>query len=310
MFEISQIILPVFFIIALGYGARWRGSVDDQQSDTLAYFAQNFAIPALLFNAVAHLNLREVFNAPLFVSYYLPALVVFLLGMILARAFFKRTAGQSVSIGFTGLFSNTVLLGLPIMELAFGPASMTSNYALISVHVPFCYTIGITCMEILRADGAGFWVIIKAIGRAIFKNTLAMALIAGFAFNFSGLVLPEVVERALDMMVRAALPVALFSLGAVLFRYKLTNNLPEVAMVSVLKLLLFPALAYVMATHVFNLPDMVRNSVVITAAMPPGINTYIFANIYNRGKATAASSVVIATFLSIFTISAWLALLT
>jgi predicted permease len=309
MLEIFITVLPVFLIIAAGYGAMWRGLLSNDAVDALAKFAQKFAIPCLLFLAVAQLDLKAYFNVPLFATYYLPAALIFTIGGMVGFLFFKRTPAQSVAVGFTTLFSNMVLLGLPIMERAYGTEALSTNYALASVHVLFCYIIGITCMEVLRADGHGPIAIFRAVTNAIFHNALALGLILGFAFNFSGIAMPDTLEAALEMMARSALPVALFALGGVLHRYKLNSNLPEVAAVGTIKLLLFPALVYIMGTHVFHLPVGVRNSTVIIAAMPPGINAYIFASMYNRAQQTAATSVVICTAISVFTITAWLAFL-
>ena len=50
-------------------------------------------------------------------------------------------------------------------------------------------------------------------------------------------------------------------------------------------------------------------SAVVTAAMAPGVNTYVFASLYARGQAQAASAVLLATALSVLTVSAWLAIL-
>lgn len=309
MIEIFITVLPVFLIIAAGYVAMWKELFTPDAVDTLAKFAQKFAIPCLLFLAVARLDLNAYFNLKLLSSYYLPAVFIFVIGAVVGYLMFKRTPAQSVAVGFTALFSNMVLLGLPIMERVYGTEALSTNYALASVHVLFCYVIGITCMEVLRADGQGSAVIVKTIVSAIFHNALAVALLTGFALNLSGIALPETVAVALDMMARSALPVALFALGGVLHRYKMTSNLPEVAAVAILKLILFPALVYLMATYVFELPTGVRNSLVVVAAMPPGINAYIFANMYNRAQQTAATSVVICTAISIVTISGWLAFL-
>jgi predicted permease len=309
MLTIFITVLPVFLIIAAGYGAMWRGLLSNDAVDALAKFAQKFAIPCLLFLAVARLDMKTYFNVPLFATYYLPAALVFTIGGMVGFVCFKRTPAQSVAVGFTTLFSNMVLLGLPIMERAYGTEALSTNYALASVHVLFCYIIGITCMEVLRADGAGPTAIFRTVTNAIFHNALALGLILGFAFNFSGITMPHTMEAALEMMARSALPVALFALGGVLRRYKLTSNLPEVAAVGIIKLLLFPTLVYIMGTHVFDLPVGVRNSTVIIAAMPPGINTYIFASMYNRATQTAATSVVICTAISVFTITGWLAFL-
>jgi predicted permease len=54
--------------------------------------------------------------------------------------------------------------------------------------------------------------------------------------------------------------------------------------------------------------DFFRSGV-LTAAMAPGFKAYIFANMYGRARRVAASSVLIATGVSIFTIWVWLALL-
>jgi predicted permease len=111
------------------------------------------------------------------------------------------------------------------------------------------------------------------------------------------------------MMARSGLPLALFALGGVLYRYEIRTNIPEVSAVAIIKLFIFPVLVYIMGTHVFELQTSVRNSAVLIAAMPPGINTYIFASLYNRAQQTAATSIVVCTGLSVFTITAWLTFL-
>ena len=309
MLNIFITVLPVFLIIGAGYAVMWRRLITKDVIDALAQFAQKFAIPCLLFLAVAELDLKAYFNIPLFASYYIPAGLIFMIGGFTGYLLFNRTPAQAVAVGFTVLFSNMVLLGFTIMERAYGVDALSTNYALASVHVLFCYIIGITCMETLRSNGVGIILIISSVFKAIFRNTLALGLILGFIFNFSGIILPETLIVSLEMMARSALPVALFALGGVLYRYKLSSNLPEVGAVAIIKLFIFPILVYIMGTYVFELETSVRNSAVIIAAMPPGINTYIFASMYNRAQQTAATSIVICTGLSIFTITAWLAFL-
>ncbi len=309
MLNIFITVLPVFLIIGAGYAVMWRRLLTKDVIDALAMFAQKFAIPCLLFLAVAELDLKAYFNIPLFASYYIPASLIFIIGGFTGYLLFNRTPAQAVAVGFTALFSNMVLLGLTIMERAYGVEALSTNYALASVHVLFCYIIGITCMETLRANGHGVILIIGSVFKAIFQNTLALGLILGFSFNFSGIILPETLSVVLEMMARSALPVALFALGGALYRYKLSSNLPEVGAVAIIKLFIFPTLVYIMGTYVFELEASVRNSAVLIAAMPPGINTYIFASMYNRAQKTAATSIVICTGLSIFTITAWLAFL-
>ena len=103
-----------------------------------------------------------------------------------------------------------------------------------------------------------------------------------------------------------ALPAALFALGGILVRYRPEGDIKVIAMVCVLSLLVHPSVTWLLADRTFRLDrDLIRSSV-ITAAMAPGINAYIFANMYERAKRVAASSVLVGTALSIITVSAWL----
>jgi malonate transporter len=80
-------------------------------------------------------------------------------------------------------------------------------------------------------------------------------------------------------------------------------------MIAGLSLLVHPAIAYGLSHAAFDLPEGFVRSAVVTAAMAPGVNSYVFASLYSRGQAQAASAVLLATGLSVLTISAWIALL-
>ena len=107
--------------------------------------------------------------------------------------------------------------------------------------------------------------------------------------------LPGPVRGAVDMMADAALPAALFGLGGVLTRYAIRASLGEAGMIAALSLVLHPAIAYGSRTGVFDLPTGFVRSAVVTAAMAPGVNAYVFASLYGRGQAQAASAVLLAT---------------
>ena len=88
---------------------------------------------------------------------------------------------DSVAIGFLGLFSNAVLLGLPITERAYGEAALAGNYAIIALNAPYCYGLGMTVMEIVRNRGARPRDMATRVLRAMFRN----ALLIGIAVRMS-----------------------------------------------------------------------------------------------------------------------------
>jgi predicted permease len=306
--SLIDVILPVFLVIGAGYAATRSGYFKEVHVDGLMRFTQGFAIPCLLFLAIAHLDLSVSFDPRLLVSFYSAAGLCFCAGLFGARLIFGRDWEDCVAIGFCCLFSNSVLLGLPITERAYGPESLTGNYAIIAFHSPFCYGVGITVMEIVRNRGHGGTKIVRSVLSAMFKNALILGIALGFVVNLSGLVIPQVVDEALELVTRAALPGALFALGGVLVKYKPEGDLRTIAYVCGISLMLHPSLVWLFGTTT-GLPQDLFRSGVLNAAMAPGFNAYIFANMYGRAKRVAASSVLIGTATSILTVWLWLTLL-
>ena len=308
MQTLLDVILPVFLVIGFGYTAVWRNLFPVEGIDGVMRFTQNFAIPCMLFQAIAHMDLSASFDPGLLTSFYAGAAICFFLGMIGARVLFRRDWEDCVAIGFCCLFSNSVLLGLPITERAYGAEALTGNFAIVALHSPFCYGLGITVMEITRNRGQSPAVMARSVVRAMFRNALVLAIGLGFIVNMTGLAVPGVVDDALSLIVRAALPAALFALGGVLFQYRPEGDFRAIAMVCVIALVLHPALFWMFGT-VQDVPRDAFRSGVLTASMAPGFNAYIFANMYGRAKRVAASSVLIATATSILTVWVWLSLL-
>jgi len=303
-----DVILPVFLVIGFGYLAVWRGWFSPAGVEGLMAFTQNFAIPCLLFTALARLDLGQSFDWRLLLSFYAGSLAAFLLGVAGARLIFARPWEDAIVIGFCALFSNSVLLGLPITSRAFGADALAGNYAIVALHSPFCYGIGITAMEVVRASGRGGMAVLGKVLRAILSNALLIGIAAGFAVNISGLTLPGPVNDALDLMVRAALPAALFGLGCVLVQYRPEGDMRTILYVCAISLLAHPLITYGLGRGLGLSVDALRSGVV-TAAMAPGVNAYIFANMYGHARRVAASSVLIATALTVITAWVWIQVL-
>lgn len=308
MTALLNVTIPVFLVIGFGYVAVWRGLMKDEWVEGLMRFTQGFAIPCLLFNASAQLDLSASFDAALLLAFYSGSSVSFALGFAGALFVFRRPIEDAVAIGFCCLFANSVLLGLPITERAYGEAGLASNYVIVAFHAPFCYTLGITTMELVRHRGQSLWATARSVGKSIFSNALMIAIVLGFAFNLLGLTLPTLVQDAVDLMVRAALPAALFGLGGILVRYRPEGDLRVVLFICGLTLIVHPMIVFTLSVALDLNIDQMR-SATLTAAMAPGINAYIFASMYDRAKRVAATTVLIATVFSVASISVWLAII-
>ncbi|MDP0929810.1 AEC family transporter [Paracoccus onubensis] len=313
MNALLTIILPVFLVVGFGYLVSWRKWFSESAVDGLMIFAQNFAVPVLLFSSMARLDLGAEFRPSMLISFYLGAWISFFAGWAAAKYLLKRAPQDCVVIGFTCLFSNTVLLGIPITERAYGPEALAGNWTIIALHSPLFYTFGISFMEFTRAKGSGMSlgrVALRALSGTL-RTPMVIGILCGFAMNLlihAGLVMPDSFWEAVGMISHAALPAALFGLGGVLYRYRPEGDISAIVMCCACSLILHPAIVFGIGSLV-GLDTAGMRSGVMTASMAPGVNAYLFANFYGAARRVAASTVLIGTALSILSIWMWLAIL-
>lgn len=309
MIEILKVVLPVFFLISMGYAATSAKLFTDENAKILMRFAVTFAVPCLLFNGIYKLDLGSVFKVSILSSYYLPALINFFITLVVTTFIFKRDFSDSVSIGFSIIFSNSVLMGLAIVELAYDDAAMETAVAVVAINAPFCYMLATLFMEASLSKKINLVSTFVSTLKQILKNPLTIGIILGFIANLTNIQLPDFAEIAISKMAGAALPVALFGLGSILVAYKITSQMPQVSYTCFIKLILHPLLAYVTAKFIFGLPIEIIKPIVIMAAMPSGINAYVFATMYDKATGNAASTILFSTLLSVVTITVWLSVL-
>ncbi len=308
MSALLDVIIPVFLIIGFGYCAVWTKLFSEETIDGLMKFTQNFAIPVLLFDAIAKVDLFNVLDLSLFLSFYLGATAGFLIGFLGSRYIFGRPIEDSVAIGFCCLFSNTVMLGLPITERAYGTDALQYNFAIVSIHAPFCYFLGITVMELVKSSEKSIKKNVFVILKAMFSNALVVGIVLGFIVNILGLSIADTIQASIDMITAVALPAALFGMGGILYQYRPEGDAGPILMVCAVSLIIHPLIVWLTGSK-FNLNDAQMRSAVITAAMAPGINTYVFANMYGRARRVASTGVLLSTTLSIGTVWCWLNIL-
>lgn len=312
MNALLDVILPVFLVIGAGYvAARWMG-LSTAAVDGVMKFAQTYAVPCLLFSGVSVVDFSTEAEPGLFLSFYIGAFSCFFLGFFGALYLFKRSPEEAVAIGFACLFSNSMLLGVPITERAYGAESLAGNFSIIAVHSPLFFTFGIIAMELASRKGRPpekIGVLFKKIGLGIVKQPLVIGVMSGLAVNLSGISLPSFLTDGVKMIASAGIPAALFGLGGILLRYKPEGDMKAIFMVCFLSVIIHPLIAYILARYAFDLNINQLRSAVLTASMAPGVNAYLFADLYGKARRVSASAVLIGTAASIFTIWAWLHIL-
>ncbi len=296
-------------LLGFGYLCGRIKYLSDPMADGLNAYALKIGVPVLLLMAMYRLDFSRAFHLEMLIGFYAGAFTCFYSGIFLSRIFWRRRPGESVAVGFCAFFSNTVLMGLPIAQLAFGEEIMAPVFGIIALHASVLYITGITTMELARRDGEKITDSLKSAVVSIAGNSLMAGIVAGLLLNVFGVHLPQPAETALDMIAATAIPISLIGIGVALNRYAIKSELTESLMISALSLLLHPAITFTLTYYVFELDAVFVQAAVVLAAMPPGMNVYIFASLYNRAIGLSASVIVIANLIAVLTASAWLVLI-
>lgn len=301
------VVLPVIAVIALGYWAAWRGLFSEDNVATLNRFVFTLAAPALLFRNVALTEFPDNLSIGLWLSYYGPMLAVMVLAGFLARPLFAgRDKSEYVIIGFGGCFSNTVMLGIPIILTAFGPAAGLPLFLILAFHGLLVFTVALICLEATTNPQLKLADLPPKLVQAMRDQAVVMALAAGVIWNLTGLGLATPIDRFLELLGSAAIPVALIAVGGRLAFIKVGDNLLPSLYIGVFKLAVMPLAVYLTAHHVFELDALFTATITVLSAMPTGVFTAVFAAQYQTAEAEASSTIVVTTMLSALTIALWL----
>ncbi|NIA70536.1 AEC family transporter [Pelagibius litoralis] len=307
MQSILETVLPIFGLILCGYLVGRKGWMSEEAIKGLNTFVFYFAIPALLFRAMARgPGLIEIS----IVGAYMSAIfVTFVVALGVSRLLFRTNLAERTLFGMGSTFSNTVLLGIPLIFTALGDEGGVQLMLIITFHSIVIFPVITVLIELGLGAGQGWRSLAVNTVKALAVNPIILALVAGIAFGASGLTLPAPAERFTVLLGSAAAPCALFALGATLTGFTIAGDLRETLAIVVMKLFVHPAVMAVMAFYVFDLTPLAAVVAILTAAIPSGANVFIMARQYNIYLARSASAVLISTALSVVTLSILLAVL-
>ncbi len=308
MTQIILIVLPVFGLIVLGWLAGISGYLSDRVGEGLSDFVFCVAVPCLLFRTMATAALPDTSPWSYWLAYFLGVAAIWILADLLARRRGRSPAAASI-LGFATAQSNTVLLGIPLILVAYGEAARVPVFVLVAVHLSAMMTAVTVLVAVANrtADAsAGLPARLAELLRSLILHPILLGIGLGLLYRWSGLPLSGASLTLVDMLSSAAVPCALFSMGLALKRYGIHGNLAFLAIIAGLKLILHPLLVFALVNYAITLPALWGKTAVLFAACPCGINGYLIAGRYKLEEATTSGAIAVTTILSIFTIAGWL----
>lgn len=306
MATVFTILLPVFGLIAAGYGIAHTRLLSAEGARGIGNFVYYLAIPALLFHSLALGGVGEAGHGRIIAAYFLGAVIVFALGLALGRWGFGVGLREQGVLAVNASFGNTVQMGVPLVLAAFGPPGLRPLTLIIALHAIVLLTLATVVIELGRGRG-GIGGTLRAAMAALATNPIILAIVVGFLWSLTHWPLPAALAEFLNLLGAAASPCALFALGAALSRFRLASGAHESAAIVGLKLLLQPLLVWGLG-HLFGLAPLDLAVATVAAALPIGMNAFILAQRYEVYVARSASAVVLSNLLSMLTLAAVIAI--
>lgn len=312
MLDILAITGPIYLCIALGFAAvRWR-VFSPADMRVLGKFVIQFALPALLFSALASRPLAELLQPAYLLAFGVGSVLWLLVSLWITRGLQRRGLTESAYMTMGMTCGNSGFIGYPVVLLAIGPlagVALAMNFLVENlIKLPLLFTLAD-----VGASGRASWrhALRESLGRLV-RNPMIVAIVLGFLVALAGWQLPSVVTRTVNLFGAASGGLALFIIGGTLVGLRLQGMGPQVALITVGKLLLHPLAVWaaVMLLPLIGLPALtgeLRAAVVLSAAMPM-LGIYPLLAQRHGHEGFAAAALLAATVFSFFPLSAilWL----
>ncbi len=301
-------ILPIFGLILVGWGARRTGVLGPNAGGELNRFVVWLALPALLFDIVAHAKVADIWQPGFIGAFGLSCILVFAATIALRWKGRQRLADAALDALNAG-YANTAFLGFPIVMAVIGREAMTAATIATLITVCALFAVAVVLIEVgLQAEQAPHKLALK-VAVSVAKNPLVAAPAIGALFLVAGLSVPAPAEQALSLLGSAASPCALVALGLFLGepRPAVAGTTRASSLLILCKLFVQPLAAWLLATSVFGLSPLLTRAAVLLAALPTGTGPFMLAEFYRREADVTARAVLLSTIASVVTAPAWLA---
>lgn len=308
MLSVVSITLPIFLLIGLGYVSTARGVTTKDNIRGIGVFVLRFALPALIFRALSTRSIADILNLHFLAIYALGSLVAFAAMFVYCRLVEKSTVRISAMSALGVSCSNSGFVGFPAAALVVGgPAVIALSMAMLIENIVII-PLALGLAESDDRKGGRLHEILFYVVRRLTKNPMVLAIVFGAAASTAGLHLPEPLFRAIDLLASASTAAALFGVGGALAGVKAKGLGIEVGRIVAVKLCLHPLMIFAGLYFFPGLAAPLAKSMLIFASAPMLSAYPLIAQSYGFER-QAAASLLGATVVAFFTMSAVLALL-
>ena len=296
-----NVVLPLFLMMALGYGTRRIGLVDGPTLKKMNNYVFRVFLPILLFYNVVSTDLGTAFNGPLILTAVCFVVIIFAALMLIVPLIEKDKKRRGVLV--QGIMrANFVIFGLPVLLSLCGEDSNTGAVSLvIAVVVPMFNAFSVIALEVNRGGKLNIWKILKSVA----TNPLILSSLLGVILLVMGVKMPKTLDKTLSDLAKTATPLALVILGAE-FDFKSVKGCLRPLIIGVTgRLVIVPAI-FITAAVLLGFRGEELIALMIMLAAPPAVSSFTMAQQMDGDADLAGNMVVFGSLFAVFTIFLWI----
>jgi len=301
--EVVTTIIPIFVIILLGWGARKKGFITGEflnPANQLVYF---LSIPALVFNSIAGVPFHEQFNGKVLAVTLAAVVATYGLSLAIARFSKMVSARAGVFVQSCG-HGNIGYIGLPTAYYYLGNEGLARVGIICGFLMVLQNLLSILVLQMhdrsdSRQNGLS-QVVVK-----LMKNPVIIGAMGGIAVSVTGVQIPAVITRTLDILGGLAPPMALLLIGASLSIRLMRRYFRPAFGAVILKLLVLPAFGMA-CFSIFHIEPADYLPALILLCSPTATVVYVMAHGMHGDADFAVASISASTLLSAVTFIGWL----
>jgi predicted permease len=311
MQAILAVTVPFFALVLCGWLAARARVLPEAAIPGLNAFVLFFALPCMLFRFGAATPIGELLSPTLLAVYGIAGLMI--VALTIAVTLGPRVHLKDAAFGaLVAAFPNTGFMGMPLMTALLGAAA--AGPMMVTLLVDMFITSSV-CLALAQLHGNAHLPLgarLRAALRGPIGNPQPWAIALGALSSVTGLAPPAPVARMVELLAGAAAPVALFTIGAVLWRAGQQAHTRTAAAqflpVALIKLLVHPALVFALgwAAMTAGAPLSAFNLMVLTlaAALPSASNVSLLAERHGADTGRVARIIMSSTVLAFASFSA------
>ncbi|WP_295890447.1 AEC family transporter [uncultured Vibrio sp.] len=289
LYQVVMTILPVFIVIGIGYMAAKRNVLPENGHKALAAFVFNFGLPAAIFSALSSKSLDEIWHADYIVLYTLGSLLAFIIVAMVSAFLLRRNLTESVVLGLGGSFSNSLLIGFPIIYFLFGTQALVPFSLTLIVENLIMLPLLLTLAD-LSSNSAKLNLKKRFVqtSQNLARNPIIIAIVFGMLVSALSIPTPEAATRIIEILSNSVTGVALFTIGGGLVGVRVTGMKKEISLVMLTKLVIHPLILLVLLISWFEMDSTMSAVAVILASMPMFGVYAVIGQKYNMGGLCSA----------------------